>query len=65
MVLDPGSVQDEHIGGAAPDDVQIAQPVAFDKQGRTRREGAPMEATDYRCKLLVGYSIEKGEALIG
>ena len=65
MVLDPGSVQDEHIGGAAADDVQIAQPVAFDKQGRTRCEGAPIEATDYRCKLLVGYSIEEGEALIG
>src|SRR5437870_5133026 len=59
VVLDPVSVQNEHVGGAAPHDVQVAQTVAFDKQGGTRGEGAPMEATDYRCKLLVAYPIEE------
>ena len=59
VVLDPVSVQDEHVGGAAPHDVQVAQAVAFDKQSCTRGKGAPMEATYYRCKLLVAYAIEE------
>ena len=36
VVLDPVSVQDEHVGGAAAHDVQIARAVTFDKQGHTR-----------------------------
>ena len=64
-ITDRAHIIETNIRGAAPDDVQIAQTVAFDKQGRTRCERAPIKATDYRCKLLVAYPIEEGEALIG
>jgi hypothetical protein len=58
-VLDPVSVRNEHVRESALNNVQIAQAVTLDQERRTGCEGTPVETTDNRGQLLVGYPIEE------